>query len=125
MKVHWNGREYSWRPKGKKREGSSYHRQARELLAELFPLELRLEEVSLPGTRLTADFYLPGRKLLVEVHGEQHYCFTGHFHEFKLDFYKGQHRDTIKKQWAETNGISYVELPYDKEEEWTKLLMDA
>lgn len=99
---------------------SKYHVRARLLLKKLFPLEQRLEEVPLPGSGgLTADFFLPNRRLLVETHGQQHYEPVGFFQKTPLDFFHGQKRDRRKAQWADLNNITYVELPFDEsDDEW-------
>ncbi len=106
------------------RPRSSYHLRARELLARLYPLDRRLEEVHLPGSDgLYVDFFLPGRRLMVEVHGEQHYNRTSIFHETMLDFWKGQARDRKKEDWAILNHLRLVELPcHESVELWTERL---
>lgn len=124
MKVRGlDGRDYSWRPKSRpSKRISQGHLRCRKLLASLFPLDSRLEEVSLPGSKgLTADFVLPHRKLVVEVHGRQHYEYVEHFHRNGLGFLDAQHRDRNKQRWAELNGFTYVDLPDDEDDgEWTK-----
>ena len=100
---------------------SKFHVRARQLLKKLYPNEQRLEEVSLPGSGgLTADFFLPGRRLLVEVHGQQHYEPNGFFHKTPIDFFQGQRRDRRKGEWAELNNLTFVELPFDESDtEWS------
>jgi len=120
--VGLDGQEYAWRPRTNPSEKpSANHMRARQLLEKIFPFDQRLEEVWLPGTGgLEADFYIPPRKLLVEVHGEQHYQFVPHFHRHKLGFLKGRGRDNRKRRWCELNGITHVELPHDEtDEQWT------
>jgi hypothetical protein len=105
---------------------SKYHVLARELLKSLFPLDNIYEEVTLPGTKigvkgksLYADFFVPQQKLVVEVHGEQHYSFSSFFHKNKMEFYKAKNRDVIKKEFCIINSFSFVELPYtENEDEW-------
>src|SRR5687767_3019327 len=88
-----NGKQYhlkisghKYRP-GETRPRSQYHVQARELLNTLFPADIILEEVILPGSdNLTVDFFVPQANLMVEVHGEQHYKFNPHFHKNILGF---------------------------------------
>jgi hypothetical protein len=119
-----DGKQYSWNPTsscGVSRETSSYHTKARELLKKLFQSERILEEVSLIGTKpvLFADFYLPLRSMIVEVHGEQHYKMTPMFHATQNDFVQGRKRDVQKKEWCRINGLSYIELPFSEtESEW-------
>lgn len=106
---------------------SSYHLAARELLKNLYPTMQILEEVPVSTRRsetLYLDFYLPLIKTCVETHGEQHYKFVAHYHANKLAFLKAQKRDKDKKEWCEINGIRYVELPFDKQDEWEKIIVN-
>lgn len=102
------------------RRCSQYHERARELLSELFPLERILEEVPLPGSgQLTADFFVPMKKIMVEVHGQQHYEYSAFLHGTEGEFKKGQQRDKNKRSWCELNNIRLVELPYwETNDEW-------
>ena len=112
--------EYSWIPSNnivdtEKRSG--LHNKAKELLKERYPNDRILEELVLPGTKtatrkstLKADFFIPVRKLIIEVHGEQHTEFNNFFFKSKMDFYKAQARDRDKKQWCEINNFELIEL---------------
>lgn len=124
--VGTDGRTYQWKLNGKIPElndndhRSAGHLRARILLRELFPFESRLEEVSLPGSGgLAADFVLLQSKLIVEVHGRQHYQFVERFHKTRFGFLRAQQRDGIKRDWAERNGFVYCELPdTESDREW-------
>jgi hypothetical protein len=126
--VGLNGRSYPFPPTGymptddDKRKRSSLHIRAREILRRLYPMDRVLEEVPLPGSnKLTADFYLPDRKILVECHGRQHYEFVKHFHGTKLRFIKARANDSRKVEWCEINDIKYIELPYNEDDdEWER-----
>ena len=117
-------REYVWsvsKYKKKKRKVSKHHLRARELLSELFPFETILEELTLPGSKtairktvLYADFYIHSYRLMVEVHGKQHYSFTSHFHKDKKSFFQSKMRDRDKRKWCDKNSIVLVELPYNE-----------
>lgn len=117
----------------KRANASKLHLLARQLLKEIFPLEVILEEVSLPGSKterrkkpLFADFFVPGRKVLVEVNGEQHSKFNNYFHQNKLDFYMGQVRDADKREWCDINDIKLIELPYNESiNEWRERFTDC
>lgn len=113
-----NGKEYSLLLKKKNQKGgSSFHCKARILLSQLFPHESVYEEVVLPGSgKLAADFLLPRKRLVVEVHGRQHYEYVPHFHGDELNFLSSIHRDDRKRQWCEINQFLYVELPYDSDQ---------
>lgn len=125
-----DGREYVWGlaghvPLGSEEAGSSYHCRCRELLKQLFPLDQRLEEVPLPGSGgLTADFFLPSRRVIIEVNGPQHYEFSLHFHKTRLGFLRAKANDARKREWAELNGITMVELRYDESDsEWAEQIL--
>ena len=105
---------------------SSLHKRASDLLKKLFPCERIFEEVILPGTKLTskpltADFIIPKQKLVVEVHGEQHFKYNLFFFSNKMEFFKAQSRDRDKKEWCEVNDFHIIELIYSESiEEWKK-----
>jgi len=121
-----DGRSYPFPPSGKMPTDddlsirSSLHLLAREILRKLYPTDRVLEEVVLPGTGgLTADFYLPTQKTVVECHGEQHYNFIGHFHGSRLNFLRSKNNDARKIEWCGLNNISFIELPYNENaHEW-------
>ncbi len=131
--VGLDGRSYPWRLAGHLPDGdderprSSFHLAARALLKAVFPLEQILEEIALPGSGyLSADFFLPHWNLVVEVHGQQHYCFSKLFHRDRNDFLAGKVRDRVKREWCELNGITLVELPYNEDlDEWRKRIGSA
>ena len=111
---------------GKAVNKSSLHLYARELIHRCFPTLQVLEEVPIYVRKnevLYLDFYLPLKKLCVEVHGQQHYEFVGFYHTNTLGFIKAKKRDTEKTEWCSINGIKQIILPYDETiEEWTKRL---
>ena len=128
-----DGRDYSWNPganqaKASDQHKSSIHKKAKILLDTIFPYDRILEEVSLPGTKnqfrrgmLSADFFIPNRDLLIEVHGEQHYKFNNFFYKDKLSFYRAKVRDVDKKEWCELNNIRLVALDYNEDtDEWRR-----
>lgn len=105
---------------------SNLHVKARNLLKELFPFDRLFEEVMLPGSRgLFADFFLPTRRLIVEVHGQQHYEYTNFFYKTKMDFVHAKQRDKNKIAWCELNSIDIIILPYNEsEEQWKARLLN-
>jgi hypothetical protein len=130
--VGLDGRRYSMDltgrvPLGSELSGSAGHKRARELLEQLYPVDRRLEEVMLPGTNgLRADFLLPGRRLVIEVHGRQHYEYVSHFHRDRLGFLRHQQRDRDKREWCELNNILYIELPHDDpDDQWSERIRAA
>lgn len=127
-----DGNAHSWHITGNivkdnKTNKSSYHMAARSLVKNIFPTMQILEEVPICVRRsetLYLDFYIPLIKTCLEIHGEQHYKFVPHYHANKLAFLKAQKRDKEKQEWCEINGIKYIELPYDKQPEWEKLIVN-
>lgn len=121
-----DGNSYHWQLIGKIANGSiqnksSLHLEARMLIHECFPTLQVLEEVPIQirkAETLYLDFYLPLIKRCIEVHGEQHYKFNRFFHNTTLGFIKHKKRDQEKKEWCELNGIEYIELPFDQQEQW-------
>jgi len=59
---------------------------------------------------LELDFYIPERKLAVEVQGKQHYEFVPYFHNTYEDFKKQIERDQIKKDLCYGKKITLVEI---------------
>jgi hypothetical protein len=129
MKIfNFDGKKINWRLDGY-RIGhvpenlcSQYHLRCRQLLIELFPLEIILEEVPIPQTSLTLDFYVPNKKLAIEVDGKQHREYTPFFHHDKRGFAHAQSNDKLKNNWCELNNIQIIRLSYDKENEWKSQL---
>ena len=130
MKIQGlDGKEYSWIPSNNTVETekrSGLHNKARQLLKEKYPNDRILEELILPGTKtsnrkstLKADFFIPTRSLIVEVHGSQHVEFNNFFFKDKMEFYKAQARDRDKKKWCELNQFAIIELFHNEStEEW-------
>jgi hypothetical protein len=108
---------------------SALHIKTRKLLNELFPTLQILEEVSVPVRKsetLYLDFYLPLKKICIEVHGEQHYKFVQFYHSTILGFVKAKKRDADKKEWCEINSIQYIDLPFNEtEDQWRQRILDA
>lgn len=134
MKIEIQGldlKKYIWNPltnASKKVNRSKLHEKAYKLLEELYPYDTILEEITLPGSKdqfgkrnLKADMFLPARRILIEVHGEQHYKFNNFFFKNKLEFYRAKARDSDKVFWCETNDIELIELKYNEDiDEWTR-----
>jgi len=127
--VGLDGKEHSWIPSNnivETQKRSGLHNKAKVLLKEKYPNDRILEELVLPGTKtdnrksvLKADFFIPVRGLIVEVHGEQHKEFNNFFFANKMEFYKAQARDRDKKTWCELNSFTLLELFHDETiEQW-------
>lgn len=107
---------------------SNFHLLARELLKQNYPTLQILEEIPIQirkSETLYMDFFIPLSKKCIEVHGEQHYEFTPFYHRTKLDFFKQQKRDREKREWCHINNIAYIELPYNKQEDWLEIISNA
>lgn len=128
--IDLDGNQIKWQIKGHEVTGdtrprSELHLQARVLLKEKFPTQQILEEVSVPirrGKTLYLDFYLPLRKIAIEVHGEQHFRRVAHFHDSPVAFATQLSNDRDKQEWCEINGITHIVLPYDKTEDWELMI---
>lgn len=127
-----SGQEYSIQPKDYRvykndtQKKSSLHIIARELIKQLYPLDIILEEVPArlyKSKILYVDFYLPTRQLVIEVNGEQHYTKNSHFHKDDTHFEKCINNDTLKRSWAEDNNLRFIELPFNKISEWRNLIV--
>ena len=127
MKIRGlDGQIHNWKLHGyvvrasESRPRSKLHLKARSILKDIFPTVQILEEVAAPITRtekLFFDFYINTVKLVVEVHGQQHYKFNTLFHSSAQDFANQRKRDRRKAEWCEYNNITYVELPYNEDED--------
>ena len=124
-----DGREHSWNPSsGSTSKSSKLHKKAKEVLDKCFPYDRILEEVSLAGTRtfirkgtLRADFFIPNRNLIIEVHGEQHFKFNSFHYASKLSFFKAKARDRDKKEWCDLNDITIVEFNFNEDtDDWRR-----
>ena len=108
---------------------SSFHEKARDVIKDTFPMTKFYEEVAIPGAgnnKLFADFFIPSLKMMVEVHGEQHYKYIKHFHGDINGFKESKKRDALKKEWCEMNSIEYVELSYkENEDEWREKITNV
>lgn len=129
-----DGATYNWHLTGNMAHGkiahrSSFHLKARQIITDIFPTLQILEEVPITirkSETLYLDFYLPLKKLCIEVHGEQHYKFVAFYHNNVLSFLKSQKRDREKQEWCEINNIQYVVLPhFENDHEWMERIKHA
>lgn len=133
--IGTDGRTYVLNPTKNSREfedenKSALHLKARNLIKKELPYSTIYEEVTLMGCKgtggvaLTADFYVPDMGLIIEVHGAQHYKFNKHFYKSEEDFERAKKNDEIKREWAEMNGLTVIELPYNEVKKWKSILND-
>lgn len=129
--VGLDGKEYIIHPSKDNKDyednKSKLHLEARDVIHRCFPLATVYEEVMLLGCKgyggnLIADFLIPELKILIEVHGEQHYKFIAHFHQSEQGFAVYKNNDRLKEEWANLNSIIYIELPYNKVKAWEEII---
>lgn len=104
---------------------SDLHLKARKLLHDIFPFDSICEELTIHvgrGQTLFADFYLISRRLMIEVHGEQHFKHVQFFHKNKSQFRLAKARDANKAEWCKVNNIRLVILAFDNQDEWEDLI---
>jgi hypothetical protein len=101
---------------------SQYHIKCKSLLQELFAVYSILEEIPVPDLGLTLDFFIPMKKLAIEVDGQQHDKFVPFFHGNKQKFAKGKTNDRLKEYWCELNNITIIRLKWDEEDTWKNQL---
>jgi len=62
------------------------------------------------------DWYIEEFRLVIELHGEQHYKPTNYgstpFAEVQKNFNNIKYRDNLKKTALHTAGYEYIEIPY-------------
>jgi hypothetical protein len=122
--IGCDGREYNW-PKYvgfpvTKPGKSKLHVRTRNLLYKLYPTQVILEEVHIPGSKLHLDFVLLTEIMAIEVQGAQHTKYTPHFHGNPIGFFKARMNDAAKRRWCEQNNIRLVELPHtETDDEWS------
>ena len=66
------------------------------------------------GQTLRFDIYVPDMSLVIEVQGKQHREFNKFFYENEQDFLVAKRRDGLKKEWAELNEITHIEIWFDE-----------
>lgn len=126
--VDTRGREHfidlrpsKWKVKEEGR--GKYQSEVGEIVKALFPNELLLEEFPCLGEGLFLDFFMPKKKIAVEVQGQQHSSYNAFFHKDKSDFILQQRRDVLKQRWCDANKIKLVHIPYGSKEETVKALL--
>jgi len=80
------------------------------LLRTRFPFDAILEEWFVPEEHLYIDFFLPNRKLAIEVDGGQHDKYTPFFHGSPQGFAAAQARDSAKNYFCKINNITLIRV---------------
>ena len=107
------------------KNASKLHKHIGILLTELYPnYEVRQEypvskvNVGYKSNREKFDWVVLGLKIVIEIHGEQHYghvCFGGEvLEQAKRNFRKRQEVDWKKYKAAQKAGWAYLVIKYDE-----------
>jgi len=124
MILKVNGKDIKLDLRTKSRANASdLHKNALKLIREAYPYDPIVEEVYIPDVGLYIDIFLPNRLMAFEAQGEQHFTHKSYFHKDRMEFLKAQHRDRLKKQVLEDNGITLIELKFDEEQEWKNQIL--
>ncbi len=70
--------------------------------------------------KLSYDFYIPNKDLLIEYNGKQHYI--NGFGSTTHEWHKQLHRDWLKRKYAKENGITLLVIPYTQFNNINKIL---
>ena len=71
-RIVWDLRPATWPMKSKAACRSKIQYSIGQMIYLKYPLDPILEDITIPDTRLSLDFYLPQRKIAFEIQGEQH-----------------------------------------------------
>jgi hypothetical protein len=111
----WDIRESKWPLKSEAACRSKIQHMVGKLIKKKYPLDPILEDVSLPRSRLSLDFFLPQRRIAVEVQGVQHKEYTPFFHKTKSSFDDQLKRDEEKELFCELNNINLIYINNEQE----------
>lgn len=96
-----------------------------DILSEIYPGDVICEEFPCVGDNLSLDFFIPRKKIAVEVQGRQHYKFIEFFHGDKAGFQRQKRRDVRKESWCEINNIRLVKIDTkEKKENIINIVLD-
>lgn len=82
------------------------------LLREHIKFEREKAFSDLKKGRFRFDFYLPGRNIIIECDGAQHFSQVKHFQKTRRDFLKQLEHDRRKNSYCLANGITLFRIPY-------------
>ena len=88
--------------------------QTGQLLKEKFKFDPILEDVPTPEG-FYFDFFLPKRKLVIEVQGKQHNQFSKFFHGSVEKFNQSKTRDNRKREFCRINDFTLIEIEKPEE----------
>ena len=111
----WDLKQSRWPLKSRASCRSKIQYESGQILLNKYPLDPILEDVTIPGSRLSLDFFLPHRMLAIEVQGVQHSEINSFFHKSKSDFQRQLNRDEDKRFFCELNDITLIEVTKPKQ----------
>lgn len=126
-----DGHEYNLSiSNGETRQGaSSFHMKALDIIKSLYPAASIGEEITIKTYRNKTsyvDIFLPAFKVVIEIHGPQHYTYNKFFHKDKRQFLAAKKKDVEKAEWCNINGFKFVELKYDESDDiWNGRIREA
>lgn len=97
---------------------SRFQHKVGEILQEIFPFSDILEDFCIPESRLSVDFFIPKKRIVIEVSPrETHAEHTDFFHgsKFNSNFPNQMKRDSNKANWAEINKFDFIEISDETE----------
>jgi hypothetical protein len=81
------------------------------------------EELKLPNSRKSVDFFNLTSRVVVEIQGKQHTEYSKFFHGNRVGYYNQKMRDLEKSKFCELNGFEYIQI-FQGEEMTVDLLRD-
>lgn len=113
--VVWTASSNLWPMKSETASRSKIQFQAGQKLKQKFPYDSILEDITIPNSRCSLDFFIPSRKIAIEVQGEQHSNFNSFFHNTRRDFLDQQSRDEFKENFCILNKIRLIKIYTEKD----------
>lgn len=90
---------------------SKFQKSVKDFLRPYWSGHIVFEELPVPSTRMTLDFYNHTLKVAIEVQGEQHNSHSTYFHgRTRAPFLNQLKRDQAKWDFCEKNSITLVEI---------------
>lgn len=103
---HLDIRASQYKMKSEKAAKSKIQYNCGQLIKKRFPLDVILEEVTIPGEKLYIDFFIPQKRIAFEIQGNQHQEFVPFFHGNEKGFEESKIRDQRKLKWCDINEIT-------------------
>lgn len=101
-----SNRKISWDKKSR----SNIQFEVKQFLKKFWYYDLVFEEMPVLGTKMSLDLVNMTKKIVVEVHGQQHGKFIPFFHGNKNNYRRQLERDGKKEEWCQLNNLKYVDI---------------